>query len=60
MSEMTPAAVLQHLIRFDTTNPPGNEGPCLAWLRDLFEARARSQASSSKCGRPTPPGGNGM
>src|SRR5438105_13253309 len=36
---MTPAEVLQHLIRFDTTNPPGNEGPCLAWLRDLFEAR---------------------
>src|SRR5437016_6804090 len=36
---MTPAELLQRLIRFDTTNPPGNEGPCLAWLKDLFEAR---------------------
>jgi acetylornithine deacetylase/succinyl-diaminopimelate desuccinylase-like protein len=36
---MTPAELLQHLIRFDTTNPPGNEGPCLAWLRELFDAR---------------------
>jgi acetylornithine deacetylase/succinyl-diaminopimelate desuccinylase-like protein len=31
-----PAELLQELIRFDTTNPPGNEGPCLARLRDLF------------------------
>jgi acetylornithine deacetylase/succinyl-diaminopimelate desuccinylase-like protein len=36
---MTPAALLQQLIRFDTTNPPGNEGPCLNWLKELFEAR---------------------
>jgi acetylornithine deacetylase/succinyl-diaminopimelate desuccinylase-like protein len=36
---MTPAELLQQLIRFDTTNPPGNEGPCLAWLKALFEAR---------------------
>src|SRR6202011_4619685 len=36
---MTPAELLQQLIRFDTTNPPGNEGPCLTWLKELFEAR---------------------
>jgi acetylornithine deacetylase/succinyl-diaminopimelate desuccinylase-like protein len=39
MSSMTPAELAQHLVRFDTTNPPGNEGPCLAWLRELFEVR---------------------
>jgi acetylornithine deacetylase/succinyl-diaminopimelate desuccinylase-like protein len=36
---LTPAELLQQLIRFDTTNPPGNEGPCLTWLKELFEAR---------------------
>ena len=35
---MSPAELLQRLIRFDTTNPPGNEGPCLAWLKELFAA----------------------
>lgn len=31
-----PAELLQRLIRFDTTNPPGNEGPCIAYIRDLL------------------------
>lgn len=35
----TPADVLRALIRFDTTNPPGNEGQCLQYLKELFEAR---------------------
>ncbi len=35
----TPAALLRELIRFDTTNPPGGEGPCLDHLRGLFQAR---------------------
>src|SRR5689334_17285956 len=35
----TPADVLRALIRFDTTNPPGNEGPCLEYLKELFAAR---------------------
>ena len=39
MPSETPADLVQQLIRFDTTNPPGNEGPCLAWLQGLFEAR---------------------
>src|SRR5438067_1789766 len=34
-----PAELLQDLLRFDTTNPPGNEGPCQSYLRELFEAR---------------------
>lgn len=33
---MPPAQLLQRLIRFDTTNPPGNEGPCLDFLREQF------------------------
>jgi len=31
-----PVTLLQTLIRFDTTNPPGNEGPCIAYIRDLL------------------------
>jgi acetylornithine deacetylase/succinyl-diaminopimelate desuccinylase-like protein len=32
-----PAEILQRLIRFDTTNPPGNEGECIEWIRGLLE-----------------------
>jgi acetylornithine deacetylase/succinyl-diaminopimelate desuccinylase-like protein len=32
-----PAELLQALIRFDTTNPPGNEAACMAFLRELLE-----------------------
>ena len=32
-----PAELLQRLIRFDTTNPPGNEAPCIAWIRELCD-----------------------
>lgn len=32
-----PAELLQHLIRFDTTNPPGNEAACIAYLDDLLQ-----------------------
>ncbi|RPI53376.1 MAG: M20/M25/M40 family metallo-hydrolase [Chloroflexi bacterium] len=31
-----PAELLQELIRFDTTNPPGNEGPCIAHVEELL------------------------
>jgi acetylornithine deacetylase/succinyl-diaminopimelate desuccinylase-like protein len=34
-----PAQLLQHLIRFNTTNPPGNEGECIRFLqREVQEA----------------------
>lgn len=33
-SELVP--VLQRLLRFDTTNPPGNESPCARYLAGLF------------------------
>lgn len=32
-----PAELLQRLIRFDTSNPPGNEGECIEWIRGLLE-----------------------
>jgi acetylornithine deacetylase/succinyl-diaminopimelate desuccinylase-like protein len=32
-----PAELLERLIRFDTTNPPGNERACIEWARQLLE-----------------------
>ncbi len=32
-----PAEILQRLIRFDTSNPPGNERECIEWIRGLLE-----------------------
>lgn len=33
-----PVGLLQKLIRFDTTNPPGNESECVAYIKHLLEA----------------------
>ncbi len=33
-----PVELLQRLLRFDTSNPPGNERECIEWIRDLLEA----------------------
>ena len=32
-----PAELLQHLVRFNTTNPPGNEAACIAYLNNLLQ-----------------------
>jgi len=32
----SPIEILQDLLRFDTTNPPGNETPCILYVRDLL------------------------
>ncbi len=32
-----PAELLQHLIRFDTSNPPGGERECIDWVSSLLE-----------------------
>jgi acetylornithine deacetylase/succinyl-diaminopimelate desuccinylase-like protein len=32
-----PVEILQRLLRFDTTNPPGNERECIDWIRGLLE-----------------------
>ncbi|HEY0072064.1 MAG TPA: M20/M25/M40 family metallo-hydrolase [Chloroflexia bacterium] len=33
-----PAELLQHLLRFDTTNPPGNERECVYYIHNLLYA----------------------
>ncbi|MCB8925699.1 MAG: M20/M25/M40 family metallo-hydrolase [Ardenticatenaceae bacterium] len=33
-----PSELLQHLIRFNTTNPPGNELACVQYINDLLQA----------------------
>jgi len=33
-----PASLLQHLVRFDTTNPPGNERACVEWIDALLSS----------------------
>ena len=32
-----PLEILQNLIRFDTTNPPGNERECVGYIQALLE-----------------------
>jgi acetylornithine deacetylase/succinyl-diaminopimelate desuccinylase-like protein len=32
-----PAEILQNLIRFDTTNPPGNEAECVSYVNNLLK-----------------------
>ena len=50
---MTPVELLQRLIRFDTTNPPGNEGTCIEFLRDLLErAGLEVELHAKEPGRP--------
>jgi len=41
-----PAELLQNLIRFDTTNPPGNEVQCVSYINSLLSA-----AQTSHCHR---------
>jgi acetylornithine deacetylase/succinyl-diaminopimelate desuccinylase-like protein len=33
-----PLELLQRLLRFDTSNPPGNERECIEWIKGLLEA----------------------
>ena len=35
--ESRPVELLQRLLRFDTSNPPGNESECIDWIRELLE-----------------------
>jgi len=36
MATISPAELLQNLIRFDTTNPPGDEAECVAYINSLL------------------------
>ncbi len=48
-----PARLLQHLIRFDTTNPPGNEEACVAFIEELLhDAGIGTERFSDESGRP--------
>src|SRR5262245_34002259 len=48
-----PTELLQNLIRFDTTNPPGNEAACIAYIRDLLaEMGIESQTYAKDPNRP--------
>ncbi|MDO8212882.1 M20/M25/M40 family metallo-hydrolase [Conexibacter sp. CPCC 206217] len=37
--EQRPLELLQRLLRFDTSNPPGAERACIEWLRGLLDER---------------------
>ncbi len=51
--EQNPAALLQKLIRFDTTDPPGNEGECVRFIQELLQsAGIDSQILEKAPGRP--------
>ncbi|MDE2126773.1 MAG: M20/M25/M40 family metallo-hydrolase [Armatimonadetes bacterium] len=48
-----PAELLQQLLRFNTTNPPGNEAACIGFIRDLLaEYGVPSQLIEKADGRP--------
>jgi acetylornithine deacetylase/succinyl-diaminopimelate desuccinylase-like protein len=48
-----PAQLLQNLIRFDTTNPPGNEAECIKYLDNLLTgAGIQTQILARDPGRP--------
>ena len=60
---LTVTELLQQLIRFDTTNPPGNEAACIDFIRaQLEEVGCETQTYEQEPGRPNLvsrlPGGN--
>jgi acetylornithine deacetylase/succinyl-diaminopimelate desuccinylase-like protein len=50
---VTPVELLQRLIRFDTTNPPGHEAECIEFVRGLLEdAGYETEVYAKEPGRP--------
>jgi acetylornithine deacetylase/succinyl-diaminopimelate desuccinylase-like protein len=50
---VNPIELLQQLIRFDTTNPPGNEAACIEFVRELLEeAGVETQLYAKEPDRP--------
>ena len=48
-----PGELLQNLIRFDTTNPPGNEAACVAYIAELCHSLGiRTQTFAKDANRP--------
>jgi len=53
LTQLTPAELLQRLIRFDTTNPPGNEAECIGFVRGVLEdAGCETELYAKDPGRP--------
>ena len=40
-----PGELLQNLIRFDTTNPPGNEAECVSYIQSYLKTPAMPSAN---------------
>jgi acetylornithine deacetylase/succinyl-diaminopimelate desuccinylase-like protein len=50
---LDPVGLLQRLIAFDTTNPPGHEAPCIAYIQDvLTQAGIQSRTVARDPARP--------
>ena len=50
---LTVTELLRELIRFDTTNPPGNESACIEFVRaQLEDAGCETQIYAKEPGRP--------
>src|SRR6266540_1257089 len=50
---MRPVELLQRLIRFDTTNPPGNEAECIEFIGQLLEeAGVKTEVCAQERERP--------
>ena len=50
---LDPVALTQRLVRFDTTNPPGNEGRCVEHIKELLDAAGiQNQVFAKTPGRP--------
>ena len=50
---LDPVALTQRLVRFNTSNPPGNEGPCIEHIKSLLDgAGIRNQVFAKSPGRP--------
>jgi acetylornithine deacetylase/succinyl-diaminopimelate desuccinylase-like protein len=45
---LSPIDILQTLIRFDTTNPPGNEAACIHYLKDLLDGAGISTTTRAR------------
>ena len=52
-ADLDPVALTQRLVRFDTTNPPGNEGQCIEHIKWLLDgAGIPNQVFTGSPGRP--------
>jgi acetylornithine deacetylase/succinyl-diaminopimelate desuccinylase-like protein len=52
-SPIDPVPILRQLIGFDTSNPPGDEGPCIAYVDELLRAAGiQTRLLACQPGRP--------